>query len=100
MAAIFAAFAVIARLVGGSKTFAGNINFTQLLVVEFGSGIVGGLIVGVAYRHIGSIVSAVVVGLLVGLVCGVAFAIADAGVTNWRSWDLGLILVYGALGVW
>jgi hypothetical protein len=99
MASIFAAFAVIARLVGGSKTFEGDISFIQLLVVEFGSGVVGGLIVGVTYKHVGSMLSAALVGLLVGLACGVAFAMADAGVTNWRGWDQWLVLAYTALGM-
>jgi hypothetical protein len=98
MATVFATFAVIGRLLGGSKVFGGPTLLTVLLA-EFGSGIVGGLIVGASYRSIHSIFSAGTVGLIVGLVCGVAVELADPGAASWRAWDVGLILVYGVLGV-
>lgn len=99
MALIFASFAVIGRIVGGSRMFEGGLTFPKTLFAECGSGIVGGLIVGVTYRQIRSIVSAALVGLLVGLVCGVAMEMADVAGTSWRNWDLGLVVVYGVLGL-
>jgi uncharacterized membrane protein (UPF0136 family) len=99
MATIFAAFGAIGWAIRGSKSFGDGPEFPKFLLAEFATGIVGGAIVGLVHRNINSVVSAAAVGLLVGLVWGIAIELAELGAMSWRSWDMWVVLAFGALGL-
>jgi hypothetical protein len=98
VAAAFAAFAIIGRIVGGSKAFEGGVSFPNTLLAEFGSGLVGGAIFGLTFRSIHSVISAAIVGLVIGEVSGFAMLVADAGFAA-SKWELDNTVPFGALGL-
>jgi hypothetical protein len=98
MATGFAAFAVLGRVVGGDKIFAGGLSFTQTLAAEFGAGVLGGLVLGVSLPILTSNVRVGFVGFVIGAISGLAALIADKGLTGWPLDELVNALPFAIVG--
>ena len=96
LAAVYAFFAVLARVVGGKEVFDGGPSLAQTLLAESTAGILGGLFLGLVVPWITSGFRTALVGLLVGAITGAAFSAADKGLAR-VSWADSYVLVAFAL---
>lgn len=99
MAAGFALFAVLARLLGGDRIFEGGLSFPQTLAAEFGAGILGGLVLGLCLPILTSSVNVAFVGFAIGAIAGFATLMAQKGFAGWDMVDLIVVIVYSFVGL-
>jgi len=99
MAAVYAFFAVLARLLAGNDVFKGGLSLSQTLAAELAAGVFGGLLLGLSLPWLNSIVRAGLIGLAIGGVSGFAVFVADKGISGltWAGSDI--LIPYAMLGL-
>jgi hypothetical protein len=100
-AVVFGGFAALLFILDGPRSFREyGTSLQRVLAVYAVSGVVGGLILGLAKPILRYPAGSAVTGLLVGTCVGVAFAAFDHSL-SWALWDLalpGMFALAGSLG--
>ena len=98
MATGFGLLAVLARVLGGDKTFQGDLSLSQTLAAEFSAGVVGGLVLGASLPIMTSNIRVGFIGFVIGAISGFAALVADKGFAGWAPGELYITLPFAVIG--